>query len=396
MNRIWSLAQKDLLLTRRDRLDALFTFVMPLAFTVFFGLLFGGNNSSRFPLAVVDQDRSGSAHTELIHLLRASKVVTLQTMTAGKANTAVRDATVAAAVIVPNGFSAGLDAGKPVQLTLVAESASTGGMSAVQAVKATAGRVADERLAARVAVQAAGAAQAAGVAQPGRAAVLADVQRQFASPVLSVRVRDSGSAEGNVPRGFVLSSPGMLVNFMLFSVLSAGIALIVERRSGTLRRLRTTRARGSQLIAGKVLGMVVVTLIQQVVLLGVAQVAFGVNYLRGPAALVILMVSLSLLASSLGLMLATLFRGEQALVATTVILSMLLAATGGAWFPLEITGAGFSAVGHVLPVAWVLDAFRGIVLRGYGIADVLPAVGIALGYAVAFFGVATWRFRFED
>jgi len=27
---------------------------------------------------------------------------------------------------------------------------------------------------------------------------------------------------------------------------------------------------------------------------------------------------------------------------------------------------------------------------------VLPAVGIALGYAVVFFGVATWRFRFED
>jgi len=393
MNRVWSLAQKDLLLTRRDRLDVLFTFIMPLAFTVFFGLLFGGNNSSRFPLAVVDQDTGGSAHTELIHLLRASKVVTLQSMTAGKANTAVRDATVAAAVIIPSGFSAGLDAGKPAQLTLVSESASTGGTSAIQTVKAAAGRVADERLAARVAVQASGVLLKGPGPQP---IAVGEVQRQFASPVLSVRVRDSGSAKGNVPTGFVLSSPGMLVNFMLFSVLSAGIALIVERRSGTLRRLRTTQARGSQLIAGKVLGMVVVTLIQQVVLLGVAQVAFGVNYLRGPAALVILMMSLSLLASSLGLMLATLFRGEQALVATTVILSMLLAATGGAWFPLEITGAGFSAVGHVLPVAWVLDAFRGIVLRGYGIANVLPAVGIALGYAVVFFGVATWRFRFED
>ena len=119
------------------------------------------------------------------------------------------------------------------------------------------------------------------------------------------------------------------------------------------------------------------------------------NYLRGPAALVIVMVSLSLLASCLGLMLATLFKGEQALVATTVLLSMMLAATGGAWFPLEITGAGFSAVGHVLPIAWILDAFRGIVLRGYGIADVLPAVGIVLAYAAVFFGVATWRFRSE-
>jgi ABC-2 type transport system permease protein len=390
MNRIWSVAQKDLLLTRRDRMVALFTVIMPLAFTVFFGLLFGGDNNSKFPLAIVDQDKSGSAHIELVSLLHTSKVVTLRAMTAGKANAAVRDATVAAAVIIPDGFSSGLDAGKPAQLTLLAESGSTGGISAVQAVKAAAGRVADERLAARVAVQATGTAQSA------QAAALAEVQRQFASPVLSVKVSDSGSAKGKVPTGFVLSSPGMLVNFMLFSVLSAGIALIVERRSGTLRRLRTTQARGSQLIAGKVLGMVVLTLVQQVVLLGVAQVAFGVNYLRGPAPLVILMVSLSLLASCLGLMLATLFRGEQALVATTVILSMMLAATGGAWFPLEVTGAGFSAVGHALPVAWILDAFRGIVLRGYGIANVLPAVGIALGYATVFFGVAVWRFRFED
>jgi len=391
MSRIWTLAGKDLLLTRRDRMVALFTVIMPLAFTVFFGLLFGGNTSSRFPLAIVDQDRSGSAHGELVRLLHSSKVVTLRTMTAGKAESAVRDATVAAAVLIPNGFSRALASGQPAQLTLVSESASTGGTSAIQAVKAAAGRVADERLAARVALQASVALQSA-----ARAAALAEVQRQFASPVLSVTVRDSGSASGQVPTGFVLSSPGMLVNFMLFSVLTAGIALIVERRSGTLRRLRTTQARGSELLAGKVLGMVVLTLLQQVVLLGVAQLAFGVNYLRGPAALVIVMVSLSLLASCLGLMLATLFKGEQALVATTVMLSMLLAATGGAWFPLEVTGAGFSAVGHVLPVAWILDAFRGIVLRGYGIVNVLPAVGIALGYAAVFFGVATWRFRFED
>lgn len=393
MNRIWTLAQKDLLLTRRDRLEVLFTFIMPLAFTVFFGLLFGGNNSSKFPVAMVDQDKSGSAHGELVSMLRSSKIVTLQTMTAAKANTAVRDATVAAAVIIPDGFSSVLDAGKPAQLTLVAESGSTGGISAIQAVKAAAGRVADERLAARVAVQASGVNLRGPGAQP---IAIGEVQRQFASPVLSVKVSDSGSAKGKVPRGFVLSSPGMLVNFMLFSVLSAGIALIVERRSGTLRRLRTTQARGSQLIAGKILGMVMLSLIQQVVLLGVAQVAFGVDYLRGPAALVILIVTLQLLVSCLGLMLATLFKGEQALVATTVILSMMLAATGGAWFPLEITGAGFSAVGHVLPVAGILDAFRGIVLRGYGVANVLPAVGVALGYTAVFFGVAVWRFRFED
>jgi hypothetical protein len=83
------------------------------------------------------------------------------------------------------------------------------------------------------------------------------------------------------------------------------------------RRDRLEVLFNSQLIAGKILGMVMLSLIQQVVLLGVAQVAFGVDYLRGPAALVILIVTLQLLVSYLGLMLATLLKGEQALVATT-------------------------------------------------------------------------------
>ena len=42
---IWTLATKDLLQTRRDRMAALFTIILPIAFTVFFGLLFGGLSS---------------------------------------------------------------------------------------------------------------------------------------------------------------------------------------------------------------------------------------------------------------------------------------------------------------------------------------------------------------
>ena len=50
VSRIWTLARKDLLETRRDRLSALFIIVMPLAFTTFFGLLFGGGSDAcRWP-----------------------------------------------------------------------------------------------------------------------------------------------------------------------------------------------------------------------------------------------------------------------------------------------------------------------------------------------------------
>jgi ABC-2 type transport system permease protein len=128
----------------------------------------------------------------------------------------------------------------------------------------------------------------------------------------------------------------------------------------------------------------------------VAQVFFGVDYLRDPAALLLMMVSLSLVASTLGLLIAAVLKSEQALIATTVIVSMAVSALSGAWFPLEITGATFQFVGHLLPTAWILDGLRGIIVRGFDVVDVAPAFVVALVWSAAFFALAVWRFRLSD
>jgi len=74
----------------------------------------------------------------------------------------------------------------------------------------------------------------------------------------------------------------------------------------------------------------------------------------------------------------------------------LFAALGGAWFPLDVAGRTFAALGHLMPTAWAMDGLQNIVVRGQGLdADLLPA-GVLLAYAAAFFGVAVWRFRFSS
>ena len=93
---------------------------------------------------------------------------------------------------------------------------------------------------------------------------------------------------------------------------------------------------------------------------------------------------------------AAVLRSEQALIATTVIVSMSISALSGAWFPLEITGPAFQFVGHLLPTAWILDGLRGIVVRGFDVADVLPALAVSLVWATGLFALAVWRFRLSD
>ena len=38
-----------------------------------------------------------------------------------------------------------------------------------------------------------------------------------------------------------------------------------------------------------------------------------------------------------------------------VVPVFVLSGLGGAWVPLDVTGAAFRAVGHVSPVAWAID-----------------------------------------
>ncbi len=398
MKRVWTLAVKDLVETRRDRLALLFTVIMPLLFTSFFGVMFAGG-SSRLPMAVSNRD-GGAPAAELVSALRQSSVVKVQVMRQAAAEKAVDDAKIAAALVIPAGFSADLAAGRTGNLTVVSVAGSSGGQTCQTEVSAIAGRIAAAERAAQAAVAVAGssAGQAGGTATASAALTTSRTlaAQSLAHPVAVVRVVEAGAASGQIPSGFVLSSPGMLVNFIMFSLLTAGVALITERGNFTLLRLMTTRVRRWEVIAGKSAGMFVVTLVQQIILLGVGQFVFRVDYLRNPAALLLMMLSLSLVASTLGLLLASLLTSEQALVATTVIVSMSVSALSGAWFPLEITGSAFRFIGHLLPTAWILDGLRGIIVRGFGVSDVLPALGVALAWSAVLFALAVWRFRLTD
>lgn len=395
MRWICALIQKDLLQTYRDKLSLLFTFLLPVVFTMFFGFLFGGVEGSSLPVAVVNQDPSGGTTAQLLKILENSDVVTLVQYDAKEAERAVADNRVAAALIIPRGFSSNTSSQETASVSIVRNPESSGGRTAEQAVRQAVGRVNGGRLAAQTAL----AALFPGIDptdDPQRwSRALSAANAAMAKPALSIDLQSSGARAGEIPRGFDMSSPGMLINWILFGLLGSAITLVKERQNGALRRLLTTRVRPWQIIAGKGGAMITMTLAQQVILIGLGQFAFGVHYLRSPGALALTMITLSVMSAALGLMLATLLRSEAALIAALVIVSMVLAALGGAWFPLEVTGPTFAAIGHLSPAAWVLDALRAIILRGWSVGQILPYLGAAWGYTVVFLGIALWRFRFE-
>ena len=392
MRHAWHIAAKELLQTRRDKLAALFTLVLPVIFTIVLGVVIGTAENARLPLALADADGSATAQ-RLVQRLGDSALVEVKAMPPDEIDKAVHDQEVAAGLVIPEGFGASVDAGEHATLTFIRVETSSGVQSVWQAVQTAVSELNVSTLAAQVAAEQVSLKTGATLDDSLLATARVLVDTQIAAPAATVQVADSGTATVTHAQGFDQSSSGSLVNWVLFSLLGVGITMVWERRRGMLRRLTSAGVRAREIIGGKMLAMLIITFLQQLLLVLLGQLAFDVDYFNSPLALLITMVSLSLLAASFGLLISVVFRSEQAVIATTVISAQLLAALGGAWFPLEVTGASFSRVAHFLPSAWVMDSFHGIILKDWGVADVLYPMGIVWIWIVVLFALAVWRYR---
>jgi linearmycin/streptolysin S transport system permease protein len=394
MRRAWYIATKDLLENRRDKLAALFTLVLPVIFTIVLGLMFSEAETAGLPLALSDSDGSPTAQ-ELVGRLEASSLLQVKSMSAADVDKAVHEETVAAGLIIPQGFGASVAAGGPVTLAFVRDETSTGARSVGQAVQDAVSLINAEVLAAQAAAGQIAVATGGSVDEALSAAARSQAEAQLRDPAMTVQTQVAGDITQTTVAGFDQSSTGSMVNWVLFSLLGVAATMVWERRQGLLLRLSVTGAHAREIVGGKMIAMVIITFIQQLLLVLLGRFAFGVDYFSSPLALLVTMISLSMLAAAFGLFIASVFRSEQAVVATTVISAQLLAAMGGAWFPLEITGATFSRVAHFLPSAWVMDSLHGIVLKDWGISDVLRPMGFVWIWIVVLLLLGIWRYRPE-
>jgi ABC-2 type transport system permease protein len=391
MTRTLAIAAKDLKQILLDRRSAIFLVLMPVVFTAFLGIAFRwpSHDDPRPLVGVCDVD-STALSGQVSKLLESGGLVRVEQLgraAAGKADDLVRRGRYDLVLIVSAGYaeSAGL------ALEAVSDRTEPQAQVALQAVEAEGARLAISARVGRL---------VAGVLGPGASATALAEQAGagWQDPALSIRRETTGPAPAKrriVANGFAQSSPGTLVQFAIFGVMTAAMLLVLERRSRTLARLLSAPVTRAQVIAGHVVAMFVVTFLQGLLLVVLGQLVFGVDYARAPAGVLVVLAALSLWVASLGLFIGVIAKSQEQVSMFSMIAMFLFAAGGGAWFPLEITGRTFSFLGHLLPSAWAMDGFQNVVLRGLGFGSALVPAAVITGYAVLFFAVAVWRFRAE-
>jgi ABC-2 type transport system permease protein len=392
MKRIFDITLKDLTQILRDRKTFMFLLLMPIGFTLLFGLAFGGSGQpadTRLPVGYLDQD-GGLIGTKLGSLLENSTVIKLDTTPGRSASELaglVGSNKLAAAIVVPTGYSQSVQDGSPLKLGFYADPTKTSTSTVQSELLVASNRLASAVRTATIAVKMTG--------QPSAFdPTLSEALAAWQNPPIKIAVTSAVTAKPQSANVMSLahSSPGMMIQFAIAGLLTAAAILVNERKVRALQRLLTTSTSRFQILFGHYLAIFSMIFIQFLILIIFGQF-LGVNYLRVPLATLLVALVTALCIAALGLLIGVVAKSEEQAITFSLIPMFVLSGLGGAWVPLEFTGATFQAIGHVSPVAWAMDGFKNIVARGLGFNSVLLPAAALIGYTLIFFILAAWRFQ---
>lgn len=398
MIRILDIAQKDLLQLMRDRKTFMFLLIMPIVFTLLFGYAFGGFSSgasdSRLPVGWLDQDGSRFSK-KLRDLLAESEVLRLNNSSAQVSDLVQLVATnkLAAAIVVPAGYGRAMLAGKPIKLILIGDTSASVGLSIQSETVALANRLDS-------AVQTASIVDGLIGDRAPFDYAFDKALSSWQKPPITVSETTSSIVPKNKENTRIASlahsSPGMMLQFGIAGLLTAAQVLVTERKTRALQRLLTTATRRVHILVGHYLAIFVLIFTEFITLISFGQLVLKIDYLREPLATLTVAACSALCIAGLGLLIGVMAQNEDQAVIFSLVPMFLLAGLGGAWVPLEVTGEAFQAIGHLSPVAWAMDGFKNISIRGLGFESVMiPALAL-ISYAALFFFIATIRFRTSE
>jgi ABC-type multidrug transport system permease subunit len=190
------------------------------------------------------------------------------------------------------------------------------------------------------------------------------------------------------------TAPGMTLMFALLFGAQTGLSFQRERTMGTLTRLFSAPTSSFTIVTGKLLGNTLLLVLQLAVMVLFSNLALGVRW-GNVVALILPCTAFALTAASFGAMSAAITSTAAQLTALSVLSVNVLSALGGLWWPLEVTPVWMQQISQFLPTYWGMQALQDIILRGSGVASVLPHTLILLGFALIFVTIGSRAFKYE-
>jgi ABC-type multidrug transport system permease subunit len=188
--------------------------------------------------------------------------------------------------------------------------------------------------------------------------------------------------------------PGLICIVLTFSTLFVTtLSITRETERGTMENLLAMPIRPIEVMLAKVVPYIMIGYIQVTLIMAIAVVVFGLP-IRGSVALVALALGLFIASNLvLGVTISTIARNQMQAIQMamfTLLPSFLLS---GFLFPFNGIPIWAQWIGQVFPVTHALRIMRSVLLKGDGLADIVPELWPIVVFTLVVAVIATWCYR---
>jgi ABC-2 type transport system permease protein len=362
LGRMRSMARKEMLHILRDRATLFFALFIPVVQLTILGFAID-TNVRHVRTVVYDQARTQESRVLLERFQNSEdfnivgQVFTddalARALVAGRARVGIK---------IPANYSRQLEAGQTAQVLILVD----GSESSVAAEAVNVGNA--------IALQES----------------LARLLQSRPMPVDS-RPRVMFNPDTRSPNFFI---PGLMVVLtQMMAIMMSSISIVREKEKGTLEQLFMTPVRAGEVVLGKMVPYLGLAIVEFLWILLLMRILFRVPIHGNVLTLLAIALPFLLTMLGLGLWISTRVQTRDAamqMAMGTVIPSIFLS---GYIFPTDSMPLPFWMLSQVVPTTWMVDASRGVILRGAGWAELGGNALILWVMAVLSLSLSAARFR---
>lgn len=397
MNTLFALIAKELRVLARDRHGLLVLFLMPAIFISIMSLVLRApiaeHNDTTQRVLVIDRDGGDLAHQLIARMASVGKLQPIMlsgTDATQRMQTRLRNGNPQFGLLIPADF------GKRMAQRLNRHADSKASAEGVLTLYYAPTALPQTRTLFRVSVSAI-LESLQGQQLFARLLGAGGGMGQQTTDALQVPVTQAvagNSGEARMPNAVQQSVPAWLVFAMFFVVIPISTALIVERQQGSLLRLRSLGIPALSVMLARLPPYYLINLVQMLAMLAVG--VWVVPLLGGdrlglghsPFGLFLIGSATSIAAIGFALLIAAIARTSMQATTFGGVANLVLGAVGGVMVPKAVMTPFMQHVAGYSPMAWALEGFLNIFLRGEGWVSVLPDTGRLVLFGLACLGLA--------
>ncbi len=384
-----SVAKKEFIHIYRDWRILVLLLILPPVFTLIFGHAFESTSSSDVPALLQDADQSPLSALFVQDLLK-EKTFRWKQAPAGAGQPDLLRAHVRAALRIPAGWGASLKNGDPIPLPLYLDGSDTNTASELEGrVLESLGEFQKHQRDQMIETLPEGVLDLA-------KKLPVEVRKEFVSSMTQWNV--AKHVLYNPEERFIdYVVPGVIgIILQLLTVTLTACTIARERESGTLYQLMVTSLRRNEIVIGKIIPYLAISILMILVVMLVAGWHFHVVF-HQPAMLGLVCLLFLLFSLGLGLLISTFSRTQTQAIQLSVFFLLPVFVLSGAFAPLEQLPQPIRYLSECFPLTHFCRAFRLVNLYradfGFYAGDLLF---LLVGAMVTFFGAAVLLKRIQE